>query len=100
MARMGEYAGIAVFSAERLIRKAITTAAHAASGQKFPERGGDGDPVHVSPPEAGGTEDERDDGQGPESASAENDRPEARTRTLQATEAADSLKRNCPERGR
>ena len=50
MVRMGEFAGIAVFSADRLIRKAITTASPAA-GQKV--EGGERIPVHVSNPADG-----------------------------------------------
>jgi hypothetical protein len=53
MARTGEFAAVAIFSPERLIRKAITTAVHAAEGQRFPERVELRIPVHVSPPEVG-----------------------------------------------
>jgi hypothetical protein len=53
MARAGEFAAVAVYSAERLIRKAITTAALSAAGQKFPERVELKIPVHVSSPRAG-----------------------------------------------
>ena len=53
MTRMGEYAGIAVFSADRLIRKAITTATLAAAGQKFPEPVEMRIPVHISPANSG-----------------------------------------------
>jgi hypothetical protein len=47
--RMGEYAAIAAFSADRLIRKAVATAILAAAGQKFPEQVEISVPVHVSP---------------------------------------------------
>jgi ABC-type sugar transport system substrate-binding protein len=53
MARAGEFAAVAIFSAERLIRKAITTAALAAGGQKFSERVELKIPVHVSPLRSG-----------------------------------------------
>jgi ABC-type sugar transport system substrate-binding protein len=53
MARTGEFAAIAIFSFERLIRKAITTAALSAGGQKFPERVEVRIPVHVSPLKSG-----------------------------------------------
>jgi hypothetical protein len=47
--RMGEYAAIAAFSADRLLRKAVATAILAAAGQKFPEQVEISVPVHVSP---------------------------------------------------
>ena len=49
MTRMGEYAAIAAFSEDRLIRKAITTAAEVAAGQKIPEQVEIKIPVHLSP---------------------------------------------------
>jgi hypothetical protein len=52
-ARMGEYAGIAAFSADRLIRKAVATAVLAATGQKLPEQMEMSVPVHVSPANSG-----------------------------------------------
>lgn len=53
MIQMGEYAGIAAFSADRLIRKAVNTASAAAAGQKVPEKAEMRIPVHTSPSEAG-----------------------------------------------
>jgi ABC-type sugar transport system substrate-binding protein len=53
LARTGEFAAVAIFAPERLIRKAITTAVHAAQGQRFPERVDVRIPVHVSPSNAG-----------------------------------------------
>jgi ABC-type sugar transport system substrate-binding protein len=53
MARSGEFAAVAIFSPERLIRKAITTAVHATEGQRVPERVDLRIPVHVSPEKAG-----------------------------------------------
>jgi hypothetical protein len=53
MARTGEFAAVAIFSPERLIRKAITTAVLAAEGKRFPERIEIRIPVHVSPPSSG-----------------------------------------------
>jgi hypothetical protein len=53
MARSGEFAAVAIFSPERLIRKAVTTALRASEGQRLPERVELGVPVHVSPPSAG-----------------------------------------------
>jgi ABC-type sugar transport system substrate-binding protein len=52
--RMGEYAGIAAFSADRLIRKAVATANLAAAGQKFPEQVEMLVPIHVSPANSAG----------------------------------------------
>jgi ABC-type sugar transport system substrate-binding protein len=49
MVRMGEYAGIAAFSEDRMIRKAITTAAQAAAGQRISGTIEVKIPVHLSP---------------------------------------------------
>ncbi len=53
MTRSGEFAAVAIFSPERLIRKAVTTAVRASEGQRLPERVELGIPVHVSPPSSG-----------------------------------------------
>jgi hypothetical protein len=53
LARAGEFAAVAIYSPERLIRKAITTAALAAGGKKFPERVEYNILVHVSPARSG-----------------------------------------------
>jgi hypothetical protein len=50
MARTGEFAAIGVYSPERLIRKAIATAALAAGGQNVAEKVELDIPVTVSPP--------------------------------------------------
>ena len=52
-ARSGEFAAVAIFSPERLIRKAITTGVLAAEGKRIPERVELRIPVHVSPPKTG-----------------------------------------------
>jgi ABC-type sugar transport system substrate-binding protein len=49
MVQAGDFAAIAVFSPERLIRKAITTAASLSRGEKLPERVEVMVPVLVSP---------------------------------------------------
>jgi ABC-type sugar transport system substrate-binding protein len=50
MARAGEFAAVAIFAPERMLRKAISTAASAGRGVKIPDRVGVVIPVHVSPP--------------------------------------------------
>jgi hypothetical protein len=53
MTRSGEFAGAAVYSAERLLRKAITTAVSAARGEKLPDRVELMVPVNLSPKKSG-----------------------------------------------
>jgi hypothetical protein len=52
MTRSGEFAAIAVFSPERLLRKAIATAASAGRGEKVADRVKVMIPIHVSPPDS------------------------------------------------
>jgi ABC-type sugar transport system substrate-binding protein len=50
LANSGQYAGVAIFGFDRLIRKAISTAASLARGDKLPERVEVPIPLHISPP--------------------------------------------------